>query len=233
MKKILTIIILSAVLLYSVWLYRDANALVIMGGYYGGGVTPGNMTIDIAADGDDGLIYNSGTASGILDVDGSSGLLQVGEYGSGYRSYGYFRFALSAAIPDGATITSATITFTSGDLSGWDLSADTMTLLGDQSADAAQVDHENDAPVYSGTATVTTTATVAYVPTAWTATERYAATITTIIQELVTDYSGLASGAHVQIWVVREPPETVQEVLHIYDESHETALVAQLYIIWE
>ena len=39
MKKILTIIILSVVLIYSAWLYRDAKANVILGGYYGGAYT--------------------------------------------------------------------------------------------------------------------------------------------------------------------------------------------------
>ena len=67
MKKILTIIILSAVLLYSVWLYRDANALVIMGGYYGGGgcaVTSCGVDPDIACDtleGSDAIFTLSGT----------------------------------------------------------------------------------------------------------------------------------------------------------------------------
>jgi len=65
MKKILTIIILSAVLLYSVWLYRDANALVIMGAYYGS-CTPSLMqalntdatnTMNIGLDNNDDYQY--------------------------------------------------------------------------------------------------------------------------------------------------------------------------------
>ena len=40
LSKPLIIIISLFILLYPAWLYRDANALVIMGGYYGGAVAP-------------------------------------------------------------------------------------------------------------------------------------------------------------------------------------------------
>jgi len=64
LKKPLIIIIAMLILLYSVWLYRDANALVILGGYYGGAAVE-TLYIDLSATADNSFI-RCGSAAGLL-----------------------------------------------------------------------------------------------------------------------------------------------------------------------
>lgn len=237
MKKL--ILILVVLFLAS---NTDARGLMVVGGGTPTVVAGSNMTIDVAADLDDGWLYNSNAGSaGTLDTNGSSGQISMGESSTaGDHSFGYYRFVLSSAIPSGATITTATITFTASQASsfaGWDLDADVLRVWGENQADPAQIDNATDSPIYAGageTAVPLTTAYVDWTPSAWTANTAYASPdIKTIIQELVNDHTGLAQNAHIQIWVAADVAVTGgAETLYVYEYAHATGATAQLYIAW-
>jgi len=152
--------------------------------------------IAISTNNDDGELYTVDGGGTLYSGEGNE--IWMGDWGAGYPTYGFFRSTLPAAIPSGATINSGTILRIYG-ASGpsWDSGSDCLEVMGEQSPDAPQA---------SGTAPPTLTATVIRWPASggltWLIGGSYnEVDIAPIIQELVDDYGGLASGAHIQIWV--------------------------------
>ncbi len=148
--------------------------------------------IFIAANGDDGNIYN-----GSLYPNGDDGSNAWIGGDSAYYQWGFFRFTLSAAIPSGATINAGTkIALYGVDSYSWG-TGDYLTIYATNSSDASQ-------PSTGGEPTPLTTASVRWPASGdltWPTGQYNERDIVSIIQELVDDYGGLSSGAHILIWI--------------------------------
>lgn len=178
--------------------------------------------ISIAANGDDGNVFD-GTYSPNGD-DGSSDW--IGADGT-KRQWGYFRFALPSAIPSGATIEAGTkIELYGTDSYAWDSGSEYLQVYTQQSADSAQVS--------SGSEPTVTTAVVRWPASgglSWSTSQYNEIDITAVIQELVDDYGGLASGAHIQIWVAGPAAQTGWLACRDYNGAA-GANVAKLTIVY-
>jgi len=152
----------------------------------------------IAASADDVQIYYS--AGWLLSASANLWFGRLGGYGEPVA----LRFTLDAAIPAGATIDSA-------DLKMYGVDADAVDDLWcyvTESGNGAQITLASQRPAWidSGSTTTYPTADEGAGAIHWTGTWTLAAwntvSITSIIQYLVNTYSGLASAAHVVVWVV-------------------------------
>jgi hypothetical protein len=154
--------------------------------------TGGSFLISVAAEVDDGEIWNdnfypTGDASDNL---GWAGLDQ----------YVFRRFILPQAIPAGATITDARLYNYAANMFGW-VDGDTdLYVLATSSSNAAAPTLASDRPVEDGGDTITTAPTT-WLDVTWTRwTYITSSDLSPVIQRLVTDFGGLASGAGVVLW---------------------------------
>lgn len=114
------------------------------------------------------------------------------------------RFALGAAIPSGATINSATLSVHTYAPTTWGAN-DYLRIYATQSADAPQVTAASARPDLDSGSTELAAANVRWPASGgWAPGEESwsdSPSIASIIQELVDDYGGLASGAHIVLWI--------------------------------
>jgi hypothetical protein len=154
----------------------------------------------IAAGADDVQIYNDGT----WHIATTATTIYFGKNAS-LPDLGVFRFVLSAAIPSGATISSAIFSIYS---TGNSYAVDDAWVYVTESADGAQVTAVAGRPTWADTGGTTTYPTTMEGASAvhWTGTwpETIAVVeieVKTLIQHLVDTYGGLASAAHVVVWI--------------------------------
>ena len=231
------LIFITIVLLSITFLALQAEAVIFISGSPAAAGGGGNQTIDIAANNDDGNIRScQDTGSGPLQSSGDgSNRAEMGEFAQDFTDYGFYRFQLSSALPNGSTITTAYVTLEAATTWSWTFTTGdhgTLHVFADNAADAAQVSSADDCPE-SGTGVTVATANVAWSPTVWTTDVQYQSPeLKTIFQELVDDNGGMAQNAYVQLWIGTNPVASDPSMLHAYDESHATGTVAQLYIEW-
>ncbi len=190
--------------------------------------------ISVAADADDAEIYHNGSGWFFSSSGNSSdGLGWSGDgFTDTYSQIVFFRFVLPSAIPFGATINSATIDLRGRSSFSWD-ATDDLQITATDSASAGAPTTAGERMVAAGGSTAVTTAVASWNNITWsTAGYNTSASIASVIQELVNDNNGLASGAGIVIWV----NETNQISSYVAAELNEyagSAEVAKLTINYE
>lgn len=134
--------------------------------------------------------------------NGEGGELYMG-HGNTDPTWGFHRFALSQAIPQGAVISQATLELYG--VTTWNWSpGEALEIRAEQAADAQVVTSEADEPFQPKGRTVTL-ATVRWPASgglAWTINGYNSSTnLASVLQDVVNTQGGLAQGAHVQLWV--------------------------------
>lgn len=197
------------------------------------------QALAIQSDADDGELETSGDygINGFAQQGEANNAIFMGGYDTDERpgeglTFGYFRFALQAGLPAGATVERAQLRVYATDQFWWDAS-DFLWIALEDSADAAVISAIADAPLRAGGRPLT--ATVRW-PEAgaldWTFdTWHETSDFGTLLQELVDRYGGLATGAHVQVFVYRDGGTTNGEVA-VEDFSHPATHHAELVVEW-
>lgn len=179
----------------------------------------------------------SGDAELYLFVSGEGGgVAWMGDYPSGYNYTGAFRFALSGALSSSAEVSDATLKVYGKDAWNWNGSSDALVVYGEQSSNAAQVSTEANHP-WDGSSPRTLATNSVRWPTSgglswntsgWNTTPSLAS----IINELIDDYSGLASGAHIQLWTGMASGSGHQREVGYEDYSHTDTHHSELSITY-
>ena len=173
------------------------------------------MVVPVDADDHSYAVCSAGAGCGANWLSGSGGVANFGEYYANYLAFSMFRFTLSASIPAGATVDTAT-------LSLYALSTDgaldaTYRITADKVADAATHRGGTDPPGCTG-GTTQTTAYTDWKPSVWTASTRYTSpALTGIVQELVNASGGLSQNKHVKLWMRRSSIVGTQRQLGVKD----------------
>lgn len=173
----------------------------------------------VTANADDIVINNTGFFSNSIDMivgDNSA---------SDYDYKGYVRFQLPKAIPSGATITNFTLELRMYKVGG----STTIRIYADQSSNSA-------APTTAATYN-SKTKTTAYVDWTPTLTGSYAwytsVDLSSVLQELVDDYGGLASGAYIGLML--EPTTSgwggTQHLA--YANSRDSGNIPEINVAWD
>lgn len=184
--------------------------------------------ISVSADANDGqvggpsaLYYGSG--------ENSDGVGWAG-YFSGSLQYVFFSFTLSAAIPAGTSVTNAIVEIYGRDQDTWDNGVDDLRISLTDAADAPVISTYAARPAEAGGSTTITTV-VSWDNVTWnTAGFNTSANISSIINELVTDYSGLANGAKIGVWVRGVSPTA--HFIGVELNEHSGSNPARLTIQW-
>lgn len=157
--------------------------------------------IDVAANGDDGQIKSS-PEEFHDDGENDDGVGWFGDVGS-TRQFVFLRFVLPSGIPSGATISSATLEAYGRDQFNWDNGVDDIDIFATDSANASAPTTAGQRPNDgSGGSTAVTTAVASWDNVTWnTAGYNTSSSIASVIQELVDDNAGLASGAGIVLWL--------------------------------
>ena len=159
----------------------------------------GQMQLDVTAPGDDGEMDH-----GYFAPDGEPGGTIYMGFWDGKSVWGYFRFALTKAIPQGAKITGATLSLYGIAVDGtWDPASHALTVWAEASADAPAAGSAADTPFEPGGRALT--ASSARWPTSgglsWILNgTNLSPSLVPVLQEIVNQHS-LAAGNHVQLWV--------------------------------
>ena len=171
----------------------------------------------IAAGGDDVQIYGLDTDPIISDAGTT---IWYGDWTSGHN-LASLRFTLDAAIPDGATITSAVLNLYGS--SNHD-NHDTWILV-TESGNAPQLADRDGRPTWASGSTTTYpttefgTGAIQIDTSAWTLVGWNNLTITSLIQHLVDTYDGLASSAHVTVWITGTDSHAAENGFFAYEEG--------------
>ena len=143
----------------------------------------------------------------------------------------FLRFILPSAIPAGSTITAASVDVFSSAVSFWNNSTSDINLRATDVANASAPTTAAQRPVSDGGSTATTAAIVTWSNvTMGDSAYHTSADISSIIQELVNDNSGLANGAGIVIWL-REA-NGLGEYANIRLVGHATPKPAKLNITY-
>lgn len=162
-----------------------------------------NSTIQSSSD--DGAIYFSGGQYSQSSFSSWIG----GEYPTGYREYGYLRFQLSSAIPAGATINQSYLSVKGLYTYNWNSTLHGLKICAQKTgANASQVTSYTEHPDYVGTTTVLTTTCARWPSTGgltWLIDQQnISVNISSVIQELVDTYGGLAANNYIQLWITTD-----------------------------
>jgi hypothetical protein len=164
------------------------------------------MVLQLASKDDDGQVENDE----YFHPDGESiGDIWMGSYDSSLVLWGFFRFQLSQALPATANITAATLELWghydfSYSESGWNPATNALEVFAESSADPPVVTSEKDGP-FTALGRPVTAASVRWPASGgltWAPLQYHTSpNIAPALQEVVKSKGGLASGAHVQLWV--------------------------------
>jgi hypothetical protein len=199
--------------------------------------SPGNLTVSIAENADDGELELG--YLGELFVDGEPGYTNTIFAGYNQVPIGgpvwvFLRFTLANALPATATITSANLRAWGTILFAWTPSVDAARVRIELSGDAPQVASRDDAPelatigrpLSAGAVRWPASGGLAWQWPAWNTSPDLAP----LFQELVTTQGGVAAGAHVQLWLDADP--SVDGEVGIEDFSHADAHHSELTLYW-
>lgn len=154
-------------------------------------------TLTIASDQDDGEILG---ASDPLYPDGESADDRdyMGYWG-GAPTWAFVRYALPASLPSGAHVLDARLHLTGTGVAGLVPVEDALALVGEDSPDAPMLVSSTAVPGRGlpGTMAVVRWAAIGN----WAIGENVSPDLSPILQELVDRHGGLASGAHVVLWL--------------------------------
>jgi hypothetical protein len=166
--------------------------------------------VSIAADADDGEIWSTFIWSTGEDDNGVGKIY----YSGANYVWCYYRFVLPSAIPSGATITSATMDLWGEGSSSWSNGSDDLKIRCSDSANASAPASAGARPSLDGGSQATTTATVDWLNVTWTLNDwNTTPSLVSMIQELVDDNGGLASGAGIVLWVAGDSNHEVHTQL--------------------
>jgi hypothetical protein len=174
------------------------------------------LSLDTAAD--DGEVQGSQWYP-----DGEAQGLQIG-YWDTDKTWGYFRFALTAPVPQGALIKSASLTLVGNSRDTWNPQTNALQIHLEDSADAAVVSGA-DANPSNGTGRVLTKASVRWPSSGgldWGVDGKTNTSpdLGAMLQEAGTKRS-LPAGTHVQLWVVgADPAQGVVEAKRFGDAQN-------------
>ncbi|MFZ5785101.1 MAG: hypothetical protein ACOY3Y_01555 [Acidobacteriota bacterium] len=156
----------------------------------------GQLTLTLASAPDDGEI-----TSPSFYPSGEGAQINMGHIG--VVVWGYFRFALTQAIPSGAAITGAALTLRGSGSYQWGANK-ALEVLAELSADAPAVAGAADAPG-SGASGRSVTSAVRWPASgglSWQGgQDNTTPSLAPILQQVVTSKGGLASGSHIQLWI--------------------------------
>lgn len=162
---------------------------------------------------------------------GTGSTIYFGRYSSDYEFAGV-RFALSAAIPSGSTINSATLAL----FGAWATDVNDCWFYVVDSADAGQITTDAARPSWNGGSTNTLPNTdegtgAVHYTTAWNGTGTNSIPVGPLIQALVDKYGGLANGAHVHIVFCGDGAEGANDESNFYGYE-ETSNLPALTIVY-
>jgi hypothetical protein len=163
---------------------------------------PQDLVLVVTSDADDGEIEPGGFHPMGEAFTDYAGAVTTGP------SRVFFRFALTRDIPAGATISEAHLELWGTELYGAGgacVSTYRLGIVADDVADAAAVTSADQWPGGpTGASSTAASVSWSFVDT-WRVGERNASPdLSTILDELVSEHGGLASGAHVQLWTWAE-----------------------------
>jgi hypothetical protein len=170
------------------------------------------LTLTVALQTDEGEI----DASMFYTEGETDSLIHIGYYMSNV-TWGFFRFALPAAIANGEHVMSAQLDILGAIPDNWDASRQALLVNAEASDDAPRAVGTDDRPDSNRpSARVLTQATVRWPASGglvWNPGE-YNSTpdLSPVIQELVNRPAGLAMGAHIQLWLGGEATNASGEV---------------------
>lgn len=198
------------------------------------------QVLAIAADLDDGELETTqsfGTV-GYAPQGERSGWTYMGGYDSASApgeglTASFFRFGVDRAIAPGSTVTRAVLRLFGADTWAWDPSTDYEWIAAEDVADASRPTQRQDAPsLPTGRPITARVRWPASPPLDWTIGDWNETTdFAAVVQELVDRYAGLATGAHVQIFVFRDGGATDGEVA-AEDWSSPASHPAELVLAW-
>jgi hypothetical protein len=156
-----------------------------------------SIVLLVGATADDGVIYDALYPDG----DPDDNLLWAG-WMSGTMLWSYLRFSLPLAIPATATITVATLSLWGGASDNW-AATSAVEIWTENSANAAAVTAVTDTPFLPGGRPMTSS--VRWPTTGgliWSLGQyNTSPSLAGVLQALVVSKGGLASGAHLQLWL--------------------------------
>jgi hypothetical protein len=167
-------------------------------------LTAGQQELVITDNLDDGQITDNWTDEWLPNGE-PGGIIFAGHFISGgVAVWGYLRFELAAAIPAGSVVDHAHVHVFGRATHKWNSAIHALRISLEDSADAAQVTSELDAPdVPSGRAEVPSI--VRWPPSGgltWpTGVTHVSPDLGSLFQQLIDARGGLAKGAHVQLWL--------------------------------
>ena len=194
-----------------------------------------SQTLSITSENDDGEVYGGNAPGSEVMFDGETNTSDVYVGNNGITPvYGFVRFQLIKAIPSGAVVSNATMTFYGDGDYQWDDANDSLIITANDSANIGPVAVYEDR--IGGTNGHTpTNALVAWPssgPLAWNrAGLNSTPNLKTIIQELVDKHGGLAAGASIQFWMFG-PPVIGDSEIRFADYGHPQHATS-LVINWE
>lgn len=164
-----------------------------------------NQNLVVPDDAADGAIYGDGTFFGA--GEDSNGGAWAGAWPTTSHYWGFTRFTLGSAIPNGTTISNATLELYGYDLWNWDTDGDYLHIHVTDSADGGLPADGDDRPTPDGdTAVYPTVGSGTRWPTAsgglnWsTSGWNTSVDISSLIQHLVDENGGLAQNSHIVVW---------------------------------
>jgi hypothetical protein len=201
----------------------------------------GQWEVAISDDLDDGEVEGSGgygyAPEGESQCSTFMGGYDLVEYGEGNgATVAFFRFKLPSAIPPGAAIGSVTLSLFGSDQWHWDPTRHTLSVCAELCPDAPRVTSAADQPDTATGRPVTGTcagwgvgagAPLSWVVGGWNTSPDLSA----VVQEVVDRLGGLATGAHVQLFVYRKNATDNGEVA-AEDFCHTRPNQARLSLSW-
>jgi hypothetical protein len=193
--------------------------------------------IPLASDADDGQIYVNGGRYMWLPSGEDTGAF-LGEFPQGSAYAGYFRFAIPAAIPAGATILEARLAIFGTTVYQWDAGNHALEIALQDAPDAPAVEQGNRYP-YDGNAE-----SVALLPArvrwpdvgglSWTVGGvNESPDLAPLIQSLLDAHGGLEAGANLQFWITKPAPLLGESEVGFVEFSDNPTSAASLSLTFE
>ncbi len=187
-------------------------------------------TLSITDDADDGEVIVAGTERAVY-IDGENGdqIDYAGQW-SGAPTWAFVRYAVPGAIPPGARVLDARLRVSGLAAAGLVTTDDGLAITGERSADAPAITARDDVPGGLN-GRVGTTAVVRWPALGnWAIGDDISPDLSPIVQELVDQPGGLASRAHVVLWL--DAADYAQDGEVSFQDTTQTVAGPTLTITW-
>lgn len=155
-----------------------------------------HLLLTIDSDGNDGTV-----SGGILSASGVGGENFMGDDGVDSQ-WSYFRFQLPQALASNVIISRANLKMMASGSSNWNSGSNFLLVVGDKTSNASSVSTSTQYPGgATGAAETLNQILWGFPGLSWTKGYQSSDDVSSIVQEIIDDSSGLSSGAHIQLWV--------------------------------